>query len=484
MMSPTFVLLSFEGPDLYSHAGGLGTRVTELSKALASAGLETHLFFIGDPDLPGYESLALGKLHLHRWCQWISRYHRGGVYEGEEGKLRDWNTSLPAWLEANLLAPKIAKGEPVVIIGEEWQTAYLMTLLRGIVNRRGWQRQVSLLWNANNTFSFERIDWKELQESATITTVSRYMKHLMWSLGVDAQVVPNGIPDCWLEPTPRQSIQASARLFKDRLTLIKVARWDPDKRWDMAVDAVAELKAMGVGPLFLVRGGVEAHGYEVMARAVKQGLNVASVEWKGTGLDLLLDALRPALNADMIVLRSFLSETQRRTLFHTAHAVLANSGREPFGLVGLETMAVGGIAMVGCTGEDYATPGHDAIALQTSNPREIVQHVMYLRNYKEFALRLRQAARRSASRYTWPAVIRRGLLPLLGQLGLPVAPPETPIERDHDNVESEMLLPLAYPVDQPPPSVVRATRPEERPTSAETLNGHGTPVPVASRLVS
>ena len=95
MPDVTFVMLSFEGPDGYSRAGGLGTRVTDLSRALARTGFETHLFFIGAPDLPGHEVLENGRLHLHRWCQWISHYHRGGVYDGEEGKLRDWNRSLP-----------------------------------------------------------------------------------------------------------------------------------------------------------------------------------------------------------------------------------------------------------------------------------------------------------------------------------------------------------------------------------------------------
>ncbi len=46
-----FVILSFEGPDVYSQAGGLGVRVRGLSRTLAHLGYETHLFFIGDPEL-------------------------------------------------------------------------------------------------------------------------------------------------------------------------------------------------------------------------------------------------------------------------------------------------------------------------------------------------------------------------------------------------------------------------------------------------
>ena len=38
-----FVVLSFEGPDLYSQAGGLGVRVKGLSRSLARRGYDTHL---------------------------------------------------------------------------------------------------------------------------------------------------------------------------------------------------------------------------------------------------------------------------------------------------------------------------------------------------------------------------------------------------------------------------------------------------------
>ena len=142
----TFVILSFEGPDRYSHSGGLGSRVTELSGTLASMGFETHLFFIGDPELPDYEELiGNSKLHLHRWCQWISRHHLGGVYDGEEGKLRDWERSLPPWLEGELLGPKLASGGSVVVMAEEWHTAGSMIALHEILVRRGWQDRVDQL---------------------------------------------------------------------------------------------------------------------------------------------------------------------------------------------------------------------------------------------------------------------------------------------------------------------------------------------------
>ena len=93
-----FHILSLEGPDIYSQAGGIASRVSGLSSALGKEGYETHLWFVGDPSLEGHETR--GNLHLHRWCQWISRYHPQGVYAGEEGKLSDYAASLPPFLSA------------------------------------------------------------------------------------------------------------------------------------------------------------------------------------------------------------------------------------------------------------------------------------------------------------------------------------------------------------------------------------------------
>ena len=240
----------------------------------------------------------------------------------------------------------------------------------------------------------------------------------MWRYGVDARVIPNGISETWLRAGNRHAHLNLSKLFRDRLTLVKVARWDPDKRWAMAVRAVALLKRLGLRPLLLARGGPAEHGREVLALATRQGLRVAAVRWTGHAAHALTEAMAPAVDADMLVLEDFLSEEQRRPLFRVAAAVLANSGIEPFGLVGLETMAVGGVAFVGCTGEDYVTHRHDAISLQTSDPREIVHNALYLRTSADAALRLRRAAKRSAARYSWDAVIPRVLLPSLDELSV------------------------------------------------------------------
>jgi glycosyltransferase involved in cell wall biosynthesis len=415
--SPAFVLLSFEGPDAYSRAGGLGARISGLARALAEEGYETHLFFIGTPDLPGHEVECEGKLHLHRWCQWISRYHAGGVYDGEEGKLHDWNRSLPAWLEEHLLPQLMAGHWPVVVIGEEWQTSWSIVRLSSRAQDRGWAGHVRFFWNANNTFGFERVPWHELSETATITTVSRFMKHQMWGLGVNPRVIPNGIAAYWLKPCDRKSVSALKRLTGGRLLLAKVARWDPEKCWLMAMDAIADLKARGLKPLFVARGGIEAHGSEVFARARALGLTASFVKCDDGGATALCRAIGTARPGDIAFIQSTLLWPQLQCLYRASDGVLANSGIEPFGLVGLEAMACGGLSFLGATGEDYATPGHDAISLQTNSPDELVAHLLYLREHPDLAARLRHEARRTAARFTWGRVIRAHIAPMLSSAG-------------------------------------------------------------------
>jgi glycosyltransferase involved in cell wall biosynthesis len=409
-----FHILSFEGPDEYARAGGIASRITGLSEALAAAGFETHLWFVGDPRLPGHETR--GHLQLHRWCQWISLYHPAGVYDGEEGKRADYAASLPPFLLHEVLLPHLQRGRQAVVLAEEWHTVdavlHLDWLLRGAEVRH----QVTVFWNANNTFAFERIAWDRLATAAVITTVSRYMKHLMWERGVDPLVIPNGLTADALVPPDREAVAAFRSCLRYRTALSKVARWDPDKRWLLAIKTVRVLKDQGWQPLLIARGGMEAHGAEVLAAAASAGLCVVERAIPKPGVRDLLQALEGLHAVDMLSLRTPLDPESCRVLFRSSAAVLANSGREPFGLVGLETMASGGVACTGCTGEDYAIPGQNALVLETTNPWEFVSLFRELRANPAQERALRRAGRVTAKGYAWPHIIRRILLPRLHQV--------------------------------------------------------------------
>jgi glycosyltransferase involved in cell wall biosynthesis len=412
-----FHLLSFEGPDEYARAGGIASRITGLSEALAAAGFETHLWFVGDPHLPGYE--AREQLRLHRWCQWISHYHPAGVYDGEEGKRADYAASLPPFLFREVLLPHLQRGGRAVVLAEEWHTVdavlHLDWLLRGAAVRH----QVPIFWNANNTFCFERIAWDRLAAAAVITTVSRYMKHLMWERGVNPLVIPNGLTADALVPPDRNAVAALRAALRQRTVLSKVARWDPDKRWVLAIQTVRVLKDQGWQPLLIARGGMEAHGSEVLAAAAAAGLRVVERASPTPGLCGLLQALEGLHAADIVSLRTALDSESCRVLFRGSAAVLANSGHEPFGLVGLETMAAGGVACTGCTGEDYSIPGHNALVLETMDPWEFVSLFGELHANPVQERALRRAGQVTARHYAWPHIVQGILLPRLHQMAEP-----------------------------------------------------------------
>jgi glycosyltransferase involved in cell wall biosynthesis len=404
-----FVLLCFEGPDVYSTAGGLGTRVSELSEALATQGYTTHLIYIGDPYKPAVEYRIDGRLILKRWSQWVSKYYPNGVYDGEEPKLYDYNESVPYHIYNEIVNAAVAERKTVVILGEDWHTAEVMCRTSDLLNWFGVRQKVLMLWNLNSLMSLNRIDWGRLNFVTTLCTVSKYMKHKMWSLNVNPLVIPNGIPTRHLDPVNPAAVARLRSIVQrgdpQHIFLFKIGRFDPDKRWIMAVEAVARLKDAGYPVTLFVRGGIEPHGAEVFGHAYQRGLHIQDVVAQRPNLDQCFDAIEKAGPADIYNLRFFLPEEFVRTTYAAADATLANSGHEPFGLVALEVMAAQGIAVTGSTGEDYAISFENAIVTETEDPDEIVGYLLYLRRHPEEQERMRKASQYTARQFLWDRVI-------------------------------------------------------------------------------
>jgi glycosyltransferase involved in cell wall biosynthesis len=267
------------------------------------------------------------------------------------------------------------------------------------------------------------------------------MKREMWDRGVDPRVIPNGIEDAWLRPAPPRAVSKLKSLFAGRLSILKVGRFDPNKRWLAAIEAVAMLKHTGRCPLLIARGGSEAHGWEVFSRAEELGLSVNRCEWSDE--EGMYGALARHIDADVVFLEGHLCFEDRKALYQASNAVLANSAIEPFGLVGLEAMACGGLVLVGSTGEDYSLGGHDSISLQTASPGEIVHHVTTQSENRDRALKMRKAARTAAARFTWSSVLDRTLLPLLRELGVDLPPPATPAQKPAPATSKEASPPAS-----------------------------------------
>lgn len=396
-------MVSFEGPDQYSQAGGLGVRARELCRALAQHGFATTLVFVGDPTRPMQEEDA--GVCLVRWGQQLSRRYPSGVYEGEHEKMAELNRTLPGWLIDAVVRPAVSRGRVVAVLCEEWHTAVFARVLSDMLHARRLRDRVALLWNANNSFGFEGIDWPALDYVAAITTVSRYMKHLMWPFGVNPIVIPNGIPTGSLTPPDAASVRAIRAGAGTNCLAFKIGRFSPDKRWDQAVAAIAELRSEGLRARLLMRGGIEPYGAEVLAHAGRAGLQVADWHEPVEDASGIVAALAATEGAPIVNLRRFLPDAVIAEIDAAATAVLANSGHEPFGLVGLEAMAAGGVALVGATGEEYARPYGNAIVVETDDPSEVSSALSGLVAQPALARRLRRAARRDAADFSWPLVV-------------------------------------------------------------------------------
>src|ERR671936_269377 len=269
------ILVSFEGPDRYSFVGGLATRMIDLADALVDRGHRVRHIFVGDPKLPAYEERADGQLIYERWGQWISVYHPKDVYDGEDGKWRDFTVTVPPHV-ADVVRASAGRGSRSVLLFEDWQTADAAIATSAILGARG-PRAAAVFWNANNTYGFGAIDFTLLRRAASITTVSRFMRAEMAALDIDAAVLPNGIAERWLKVLPPTDARTLRLAFGDRPTFVKVARFDPDKRWLWAIDAIAAMRDAGAGPRLLMRGSRAAYADIVGERIRAQGLGLQRI---------------------------------------------------------------------------------------------------------------------------------------------------------------------------------------------------------------
>jgi glycosyltransferase involved in cell wall biosynthesis len=293
----------------------------------------------------------------------------------------------------------------LAVLCEEWQTAEFVEIFDRRLREIGARDGCMILWNANNHFGFDSIDWRAMERAATVTTVSRYMKHLMWPHGVNPVVIPNGIPVEALQPVDPVAARAIFDAAGTPCLAFKIGRFSPDKRWHQSLDAIAELRAQDLPARLLMRGGIEQFGHGVLGHARQLGLEVADWNEPIQGAADVSRSLAETGRAAVVNLRRFLPESVLPAIAAGSTAVLANSGHEPFGLVGLEAMAAGGVAVVGATGEEYARPYGNAIVVETAEGTELASALGGLVERPELSRRLREAARRDAADFAWPDVI-------------------------------------------------------------------------------
>src|SRR5204862_4532507 len=143
----------------------------------------------------------------------------------------------------------------------------------------------------------------------------------------------------------------------------------------------------------------------VGARIRARGLSIDRVALSTEAATRDLAAVVAASTAEILFLDYFIPERSLRAMYQAADGVLANSEKEPFGLVGLEVMASGGIAYVGRTGEDYAVPLGNSGVMQSDDPRELLATHRSLGARPEVVRAIRADGRATAKRFAWPRIL-------------------------------------------------------------------------------
>lgn len=394
----TFLVLAFEGPDPVSQVGGLATRVNTLTPVLAQQGHDVHQYFMGDAARPAFE--IHNQVHWHRWGQDLMRKYPRSCYDGEDLKAEDLARSWPAHVLDTWVRPAARRGQRVVVLAEDWQTVPAVLALSDVAWHQGLRRHLCLVWNANNPFGFERINWPRLAYVANLTTVSRWMKHVMWGFGVNPVVIPNGLSEDAFQAPPADDAARVRSAWPHAVLLFKIGRYDPNKCWLPAIGAVPLLKSRGLRTQLLVRGNSEPYGNEVRTLARHLDLTWERRPWPKEWWATL-----PESSADIVEITSPIPAADLKLLYRAADAVLANSGREPFGLVGLEVMGAGGVAVVGSTGEDYARPFVNAITVESDQSEELAHIVSTLHHDRDLTAAIRSGGLATAPSYSWHALM-------------------------------------------------------------------------------
>jgi D-inositol-3-phosphate glycosyltransferase len=161
----------------------------------------------------------------------------------------------------------------------------------------------------------------------------------------------------------------------------------------------------GMRPRFVMRGSRSDYADIVGERIRARGLSIERLALPRATTPSDLASAIAATTADVVFLDFFIEERTLRALYGAADGVLANSEKEPFGLVGLEVMACGGIAYVGRTGEDYAVPFGNCVVVQSDDPRELMTAYRALQGKPDLVKALRADGRATAKRFTWPRIL-------------------------------------------------------------------------------
>ncbi len=281
-----------------------------------------------------------------------------------------------------------------------------------------------MFWNANEIYGFEQIDWDFLSRATTITVASEYMKQIMLEKGISPIVLHNGIPEFLMEPVDETAISQIKEALGAETIFTKVDRWRQDNGWKPTVNAIHNLIRIGDRAKLLTHIGMESDRKKVAHEAKSLGMmieNITSkIDSKESHLNAISEndlthysqALAKASTSDIFNFAFPIPPSLLKLLYRASDVVLASSGHDPFGLMGMEAMAAGAIVFTSRRAEGLAQHMSNAIVLDKYTAEEIQFYVSYLRMHPEKREMIRASARQTAEQWTYKEVVTK----LLGEV--------------------------------------------------------------------
>ncbi|WHY90523.1 glycosyltransferase family 4 protein [Neobacillus cucumis] len=368
------LMLSWEYPPHV--VGGLSRHVYGLSVHLAELGHEVHVVSLLRNDLPSYEKI--NGVHVHRvkplneqdedFLSWIGGLNLAMAYKVE--KLADeYSFSI-------IHAHDWLVGTAAIALKDSLSIPLLATIHATEYGRN----------NGIYTEMQKFIHSKEQQlvtEADQVIVCSDYMVEEVTSIFDAASeklaIIPNGVD--LLNNREEESVELSPNL-QDKKYIFSMGRIVKEKGFETIIEASAIAKELKLEFSFVIAG-------------------------KGPMLDTYRKLIQEKHLEDKITFIGFVSEQQRNTFIQNCEMVVVPSLYEPFGIVALESMALGKPTIVSKTGGLKGIVKHlqTGMVMTPGDAKSLLEQILFIyKNPEKAAEMAKEGQLVMKSLYSWKRV--------------------------------------------------------------------------------
>jgi glycogen(starch) synthase len=381
--------LSWEYPPLVH--GGLGRHVHALAEAQAAAGHDV-VVVTHHPGTVEHADLALDE--RVNGVRVVRAVHETVQMPGHDDLIA-WVLGLGHAMTRTALALGTT-WRPEVVHGHDWMVAHAAANLRqafavpvvATVHATEAGRHQGWLPNELST-SIHTTEWWFTYEARRVITCSEHMRWevtRLFELPPDkVDVVPNGVDRHVWTPDPAAAQTARERLAPDGPLVVFTGRLEWEKGVHTLVEAMPRLRRRHPGLRLVVAG-------------------------RGTQRDALVEQARRLRVSRSVEFTGWLEEEDLRALVAAADVAVVPSVYEPFGLVALETAALGTPLVVAGTGglAEVVRDHESGLVVPPLDSAALADAVTELLRDEVLAHRVARAAREVVVRdHDWSALAAR-----------------------------------------------------------------------------